>query len=665
MKLYRKRFLLIVALAFFTICAWTIFSRNVSEGLKYASPSPNGSSSSSNFHQAPALAAVTAAAIVAAKDDHAHHHQQQQLQKVRNIVCNINGEYKVNCLKLMVAANSVSATKPEGSVYVPFSLIHKYFEINGKVVNGPAKSGGTTSEYFEWSHSYSKIFYPDEPYSSRGRFLWFANYNVEVRERVKCVSAAEAVPVSTQWYAKGHFYPTQIAQYGLSHFSKNLTAEAAPQVFSLIEWPGGRLAGNVTSRPPLPAPAEGGADHLVISENTTLYLPESDHGQDMTSFLVLDLTLQLPQDNHCSISVVIADSGGDGKDGEEESLLVLQYSTAVTAHLRRGSPQYRMAVYGLAGSEEKSDSTKNVSAEWRPFTRDLLVDLYKGNLISSGRRSRPNRSLRVVRIELAGRMAIGRRAALLTSAHGHFALAAGDWLVRRQNAHGGWDIKVKRRLQSKSALGGGGGGNAPPPPPPPPLVLAEGWHSAMAQGQAMSLLARLYAHTGRPAYLAAAKRALAVFEVEAFRGGVRARFLDRHVWYEEYPTVPSIFVLNGFIYSLFGLYDLGQICGSGGGDQAVVKNEDDPACLKAASLFEEGVRSLEAMLPLFDSGSGSFYDLRHQALATVAPNVARWDYHSTHINQLLALQTVVRRDVFQATADRWIAYMRGHRAAHN
>jgi len=33
------------------------------------------------------------------------------------------------------------------------------------------------------------------------------------------------VPVSTQWGAQGYFYPIQIAQYGLSHYSKHVIKE--------------------------------------------------------------------------------------------------------------------------------------------------------------------------------------------------------------------------------------------------------------------------------------------------------------------------------------------------------------------------------------------------------------------------------------------------------
>jgi heparosan-N-sulfate-glucuronate 5-epimerase len=46
-------------------------------------------------------------------------------------------------------------------------------------------------ERFEWSHSYSKVYYPMGKYDPHGVFMYFENYNVEVRDRVKCVSATE------------------------------------------------------------------------------------------------------------------------------------------------------------------------------------------------------------------------------------------------------------------------------------------------------------------------------------------------------------------------------------------------------------------------------------------------------------------------------------------
>jgi hypothetical protein len=38
---------------------------------------------------------------------------------------------------------------------------------------------------------------------------------------VSC-STCTGVPLSTQWGSQGYFYPIQIAQYGLSHYSKHL-----------------------------------------------------------------------------------------------------------------------------------------------------------------------------------------------------------------------------------------------------------------------------------------------------------------------------------------------------------------------------------------------------------------------------------------------------------
>lgn len=121
------------------------------------------------------------------------------------IDCDINGEYMIGC-------------KKEGDeVYVPFSFLHKYFEVYGKLTTYDGL------ERFEWSHSYSKIYHPKTKYDPRGVFMYFENYNVEVRDRVKCVSATEGVPISIQWESQGYYYPTQIAQFGLSHYSKNLT----------------------------------------------------------------------------------------------------------------------------------------------------------------------------------------------------------------------------------------------------------------------------------------------------------------------------------------------------------------------------------------------------------------------------------------------------------
>lgn len=173
----------------------------------------------------------------------------------------------------------------------------------------------------------------------------------------------------------------------------------------------------------------------------------------------------------------------------------------------------------------------------------------------------------------------------------------------------------------------------------------------MGQGHAISVLSRAYHHSGEKKYLQSAVRGLKPFKVLSNESGIVTYFLDKYVWYEEYPTKPSSFILNGFIYSLIGLYDLKSI--ATGTDAEEAKN-----------LFDQGMSSLKSMLTLFDTGSGTTYDLRHFTLKT-APNLARWDYHATHINQLLLLNSIDHDSIFTVTSERWIDYMNGKKAAHN
>ncbi|PIO56699.1 hypothetical protein TELCIR_21900, partial [Teladorsagia circumcincta] len=85
---------------------------------------------------------------------------------------------------------------------------------------------------------------------------------------------------------------------------------------------------------------------------------------------------------------------------------------------------------------------------------------------------------------------------------------------------------------------------------------------------------------------------------------------------------------------------------------------------RASKLFSTGMASLRALLPLYDTGSGSVYDLRHVGLHT-APNLARWDYHAVHVYLLKWLVQITGDNVLNETADRWIAYSWGRKAKHN
>lgn len=68
---------------------------------------------------------------------------------------------------------------------MPFGWMEKYFEVYGKV----AQYDGY--DRFEFQHSYSKVYTQREPYHPDGVFMSFEGYNVEVRDRVKCISGVE------------------------------------------------------------------------------------------------------------------------------------------------------------------------------------------------------------------------------------------------------------------------------------------------------------------------------------------------------------------------------------------------------------------------------------------------------------------------------------------
>jgi len=47
------------------------------------------------------------------------------------------------------------------------------------------------NKVFYWQHSYSRVFPQPLSYSPSNEFMSFERYNVEGRDRVKCISAAE------------------------------------------------------------------------------------------------------------------------------------------------------------------------------------------------------------------------------------------------------------------------------------------------------------------------------------------------------------------------------------------------------------------------------------------------------------------------------------------
>ncbi|XP_012552772.1 D-glucuronyl C5-epimerase [Bombyx mandarina] len=510
-----------------------------------------------------------------------------------DIECIINGEYSVSCRR----------DRERDDVYVPFSLVHKYFEIYGKITT----TDGV--EKFEWSHSYGKIYHPKKKYDPRGTFTTFENYNVEVRDRVKCISGIEGVPISTQWDPKGFFYPTQIAQFGLAHYSKFLT-EAEPRR-RIIDDGEKHIENWIVSKDAFMV-----REYDSESQTNILRFSTSDHVSSQVWLKVnisqdFVLSADVMMKPNSSMTVVL-------QNKEKKETVYLHYVASTQLIYAQDDHIY----YGI-GVEQK----------WRKITRDLIIDMQKGWILQDRpKRRSPRNKFKISSVILSGTGGLDN---VTVSSSEHMAqfYAAASWLVRAQRGRGGWPVPARRRVAAGVA------------------DLAPGWYSAMSQGHAISVLARAYSRSGDVTYLQAARRALYVLDVPSHAGGVKALWMDKFVWYEEYPTKPPLFVLNGFIYTLLGLYDL-----------HVIEGENSMSLAK--KMFDDGMTSLKTLLPLFDTGSGSFYDLRHFTLG-VSPNIARWDYHATHVNQLYLLAGLDDDPILLNTAKRWEGYMQGKRAAHN
>ena len=217
--------------------------------------------------------------------------------------------------------------------------------------------------------------------------------------------------------------------------------------------------------------------------------------------------------------------------------------------------------------------------------------------------------------------------------HVSMFLAAAEWFMDFQDSGGGWKTNVSRVVFKG-------------------MKREAGWYSSMGQGQALSLLSRVFKFTGKRKYLRAALKATDVFNIPSNKDGVLAVLFGKYPWYEEYPTTPPLYVLNGFIYSLFGLYDLSKVA-----------SKSDS--VESQRLFKQGLSSLETLLPLFDNGHGSFYDLRHISVPGRAPNRARWQYHRVHLEQLFAIVDITKSVTVNKTLSRWIQYAAGVPARHN
>lgn len=162
------------------------------------------------------------------------------------------------------------------------------------------------------------------------------------------------------------------------------------------------------------------------------------------------------------------------------------------------------------------------------------------------------------------------------------------------------------------------------------------WYSALAQGEAVSVLTRAHLLTGNEEYLKIAEEAITPFFVNVKEGGL-LNYFNAVPIYEEYPSeIRTVGVLNGFIFSLFGLHDL------------ILLNKSE----NAEKLFAIGIDSLKKLLPYYDTG----YWARYFLYDYPKRYVASFTYISIMYEQLKVLYHLTDEKIFLEYSQKWKTY---------
>lgn len=145
------------------------------------------------------------------------------------------------------------------------------------------------------------------------------------------------------------------------------------------------------------------------------------------------------------------------------------------------------------------------------------------------------------------------------------------------------------------------------------------WYSALAQSRGASVMLRAWMHTSDKGFLDAITAAIEPFTKPITEGGLLHHFVHGDIpYYEEYPSQPSA-VINGFMAALISLWEL------------MVWLDDKTY----HSLWQQGINSLELMLPHYTKRLWSIYDLDSFGFI---PNFNSPHYHNLELNYLTVLK---------------------------
>ncbi|SEA08077.1 D-glucuronyl C5-epimerase C-terminus [Eubacterium aggregans] len=161
------------------------------------------------------------------------------------------------------------------------------------------------------------------------------------------------------------------------------------------------------------------------------------------------------------------------------------------------------------------------------------------------------------------------------------------------------------------------------------FVCPDAPYSSMCQGEGVSLLARAYIVEKNEFILKAAKKAIDFMLLPVEKGGT-AKYIEDDLILLEYTNKAC--VLNGWIFSIFGLYDYVLMTGE----------------KKYKELLDKSIQTLESHIEEFDGGYWSMYDSEGIISSPF--------YHNLHIAQLEALELVFKNSTFERYKNKFVEY---------
>ncbi len=190
------------------------------------------------------------------------------------------------------------------------------------------------------------------------------------------------------------------------------------------------------------------------------------------------------------------------------------------------------------------------------------------------------------------------------------------------------------RLLEATAERSAGALRWPYPVAVPKYGLEPPWYSALAQGQIASVFVRAYLWTGLDRYAHAAELAIAPLLLGS--GSELVSATPAGPILEEAPSHPASHILNGWIYAVWGLWDVHVGLG----------------LRRAGDTLDATLACLRLLLPHYDLGWWTRYSLFPGPVADVAQPF----YHRLHVDQMEVLYRLTGAEVFKGAARRWRSY---------